>query len=110
MSTNLKTAEAFIEKLIADQSFKNKFTTQVDSPEAVVAFAQAEGFEFDQAQWQTACEAKLGDAVARDGSLSEEALAGVSGGFEDIVVSIFGITIGKVTDGRNAKNHGSIGG
>lgn len=100
MSTTSQTADSFLDKLATDEAFRGRLAAQDASPESVVAFARSEGYPLEEADLRAACEARM----ARSGeALSEDVLAEVSGGSEDIVLKIFGIQIGIIRDGRGAK-------
>ena len=82
MSTTPKDAHAFADRMLTDKEFSEKLGLEAiaEDPSAIVARAKAEGYEFTEEELKSVMQQKLSGQVNADGSLSEEALAGVSGG------------------------------
>ena len=81
-------AAAFIERIFSDDQFQKSYEEFAAACEDVPAFANAQGYQFTQEEFLAAWEAKFGKLRNEDGSLTEEALEGVSGGFAGLITRL----------------------
>jgi predicted ribosomally synthesized peptide with nif11-like leader len=81
-------AAAFIERIFSDEQFQKSYEDFSATSDDVPAFAKAQGYQFTKEEFLAAWEAKFGKLRNEDGSLTEEALEGVSGGFVGLITRL----------------------
>ncbi len=103
MSTELKNAEAFVQRLKSDESFRKSFGSDQISPEGVIERAKAEGYQFTETELKKAIH---GGASSNGGeSLSEDELGAITGGFSWLVPAL--VKMGLVAVGGIGASIGS---
>lgn len=97
MTTHLKNAEGFIERLISDGEFRSRMEAHQSSAEAILAWANSEGYDLTPADVEKELK-KRQETAATGTSLSDEELQTVNGGVLPMLVGYFaiGLTTGLV--------------
>lgn len=107
MSDEITTADAFAERFLQDEAFRNHWTAHTASLEAFAGQLKAEGYPFSTDELGKAFEA-LGTKL--QGELADETLASVSGGgMEHLVYGVHKLAVfltGKSPGGLNALLNG----
>jgi hypothetical protein len=107
MANDITTADAFAERFLKDEAFRNHWTTHTESLEAFAGQLKKEGYPFGTDELGKAFEA-LGARL--QGELADETLASVSGGgIEHFVVGVHKLAVfltGKSPGGLNALLNG----
>lgn len=78
MSTESKSAEAFINQLAGDAQLRDEVERLAGTPGALTGFLKAKGYDFTKAEFEAAMRSKAG--ITEHGEISQEALEAMSGG------------------------------
>ncbi len=88
MTTDLKNAEGFFNRLATDETFQRKFDSNHTSGEAILSWAKSEGYEFTEAEMRKVVDEKLAASGKAGNALSETELETINGGFAFLVPAL----------------------